>query len=58
MVMKYEASVSHDEMMVRKLRKNRKFAMEYLNAAIEDTDEPKVLSIALRRIAEANSPSK
>jgi probable addiction module antidote protein len=46
-------SVSHDEYMLRKLRENPKFAAEYLKAALEDTEEPGVLLIALRRIAEA-----
>jgi probable addiction module antidote protein len=52
--MRHKAGVSHDEMMVRELRKNRKFAAEYLKAAIEDSEEPGVLLIALRQIAEAN----
>ncbi len=51
--MKTKASVSHDEVMIKKLRKSRSFAAEYLKAAIEDTDEPQVLLIALRQIAEA-----
>jgi probable addiction module antidote protein len=51
--MKDKLSVSHDEMIIKKLRKNRTFASEYLKAAMEDTDEPKVLLIALRQIAEA-----
>ncbi len=51
--MKNRASVSHDEAIINKLRKNRTFAAEYLKAAIEDTDEPRVLLIALRQIAEA-----
>ncbi len=46
-------SVSHDEYMLRKLRENPKFAVEYLKAALDDTEEPGVLLIALRRIAEA-----
>jgi len=46
-------SVSHDEYMIRKLRENPNFAAEYLKAALEDTEEPGVLLIALRRIAEA-----
>jgi probable addiction module antidote protein len=46
-------SVSHDEYMIRKLRENPNFAGEYLKAALEDTEEPGVLLIALRRIAEA-----
>jgi probable addiction module antidote protein len=51
--MKDKASVSHDEAMVKKLRKSRAFAAEYLKAAIKDTDEPRVLLIALRQVAEA-----
>ena len=46
-------SVSHDEYMIRELRKDPKFAVEYLKVALEDTEEPAVLLIALRRIAEA-----
>jgi DNA-binding phage protein len=46
-------SVWHDECMIRELRANPKFAAEYLKAALEDTEEPAVLLIALRRIAEA-----
>jgi len=50
---KHKASISHDEATVRELRENPKFAAEYLRAALEDEDEPSVLLIALRRIAEA-----
>ena len=39
--------------MVKKLRERPRFAAEYLKAALEDTDEPEVLLIALRHIAEA-----
>jgi probable addiction module antidote protein len=39
--------------MIRELRENPEFAAEYLRAALEDDDEPSVLLIALRRIAEA-----
>ena len=46
-------SVSHDEYMLRELGKSRNFAVEYLKAALEDTEEPRVLLIALRRVAEA-----
>jgi probable addiction module antidote protein len=52
-VMNEKTSVSHDEAMVKKLRKSRAFAAEYLKAAIEDTDEPRVLLVALRQVAEA-----
>ena len=51
--MKAKTNVSYDEMINRKLREDRKFATEYLKAALEDTDEPKVLLIALRRVTEA-----
>ena len=39
--------------MVQRLRKSPAFAAEYLKAAIEDTEEPQVLLVALRQIAEA-----
>ncbi|HEY1272883.1 MAG TPA: addiction module antidote protein [Terriglobales bacterium] len=51
--MKGKASISHDKAIVRELRANPQFAAEYLRAALEDSDEPRVLLIALRRIAEA-----
>jgi len=53
--MKRKASISHDEATIRELRDNPEFAAEYLRAALEDDDEPSVLLIALRRIAEAQS---
>ncbi len=51
--MKRKASISHDEALTRELRDNREFAAEYLRAALEEDDEPRVLLIALRRVAEA-----
>lgn len=51
--MKTQTTASHDEFMIRELRESPEFAAEYLRAALEDEDEPKVLLIALRRIAEA-----
>jgi probable addiction module antidote protein len=50
---KRKASISHEKAVVRELRDNPEFAAEYLRAALEDDDEPGVLLIALRRIAEA-----
>jgi probable addiction module antidote protein len=47
-------SISHDEAVIQELRDDPKLAAEYLRAAIEEADEPQVLLIALRRIAEAN----
>jgi probable addiction module antidote protein len=51
--MKHKPSISHDEAVVRQLREDPEFAAEYLKAAIEDTEEPKVLLLALRRLADA-----
>jgi len=51
--MKRKASISDDEATIRELRKSPEFAAEYLRAALEDADEPRVLLIALRRIAKA-----
>jgi probable addiction module antidote protein len=51
--MKHKASRSHDQATVSELRDNPEFAAEYLRAALEDSGEPAVLLIALRRIAEA-----
>jgi probable addiction module antidote protein len=51
--MKSKTSISNDEAMIQALRRDPEFAVEYLKAAIEETDEPRVLLIALRHIAEA-----
>ena len=51
--MKNPASISHNEAVIRRIRENSEFAVEYLKAALEDTEEPAVLLLALRRIAEA-----
>jgi probable addiction module antidote protein len=51
--MKDRTSISHDQVMNRKLKQDSRFAVEYLRAALQDTDEPKVLLLALRRITEA-----
>jgi DNA-binding phage protein len=51
--MKHKASTSHDEAIVRELRENPGFAAEYLRAALEDEEEPRVLLVALCRVAEA-----
>jgi probable addiction module antidote protein len=51
--MRTNSSVSHDQAMNRKLKEDTEFAVEYLKAALEDTEEPRVLLIALRRITEA-----
>ena len=51
--MKRPASISHDEAIVEELRRSPGFAAEYLRAALEDQDEPRILLVALRHIAEA-----
>lgn len=51
--MKRKASISHDEALIRELRDDPEFAAEYLRVALKESDEPSVLLIALRRIAEA-----
>lgn len=56
--MKRKASISHDETIIRRLRKDPKFAAEYLRAALEDDDEPRVLLIALRQLALAQGIAK
>lgn len=50
---KSKASISHHEAVIRELRANPEFAVEYLKAALEEADEPEALLIALRRVAEA-----
>lgn len=47
------AKVSHDQTVVDRLRRDPRFASEYLKAVMGDEDEPQALLIALRRIAEA-----
>ncbi len=56
--MKRKASISHEEAIVRELRDDAEFAAEYLRAAMEDADEPKVLLIALRQIAKARGMAR
>ena|ERR687887_2458101 len=51
--MKQKTSISHDEALVGELRESPDFAAEYLRAALKDEDEPRVLLVALRRVAEA-----
>lgn len=51
--MKRKSTTSHDDAVIRELNADPDLAVEYLRAALEDTDEPQVLLIALRRVAEA-----
>lgn len=56
--MKHKASTSHENAIAQELRDDPEFAAEYLKAAMEDTDEPRVLLIALRQIAKARGVAK
>jgi probable addiction module antidote protein len=56
--MKRKTSVPYEEAIVRRLRKDPGFAAAYLNAALEDEDEPRVLLIALRHVAQARGIAK
>src|ERR1700693_190828 len=56
--MKRKPSASHDEAMIQRLHKDPEFAAEYLKAALEDDDEPRVLLIALRHLAQARGVAK
>jgi len=56
--MKSKTSISHDEAIIRRIRQKPQFAVEYLRAALEDTDEPRVLLLALRRVAQARGIGK
>jgi probable addiction module antidote protein len=56
--MKRKPSASHDEAIVRRIRKDPSFAAEYLKSALEDSDEPRVLLIALRHLALAQGVAK
>ncbi len=48
-----KTTISHDDAVIRRLRKDSEFAAEYLKAAFDDTEEPQLLLLALRHIAEA-----
>ena len=56
--MKRKASISNDEAVIRNLRDNPRFAAQYLKAALEEDDEPRVLLIALRRVVQARGIAK
>ena len=56
--MKHKTSASHDEAIIRRLRKEPEFAAEYVKAALEDAEEPLVLLLALRHLAQARGIAK
>jgi len=55
---KRKTSALHDEAIIRRLRRDRDFAAEYLKAALEDEDEPRVLLLTLRHLAQARGIAK
>ncbi len=56
--MNRRTSISHDEAIIRRIRKDPQFAVEYLRAALEEADEPRVLLLALRHVAQARGIAK
>jgi len=56
--MKRKTSISHERALIRELREDREFAVEYLRAALEDVDEPEVLVLSLRHLAQARGISR
>jgi probable addiction module antidote protein len=56
--MKRKASISHDEALIKELRTNPRFAVEYLKAALQEDSEPRVLLVALRRVVQARGIAK
>ena len=56
--MKSRTTISHEHAIVSRLRKNPDFAAEYLRAALEDQDEPRVLLIALRQLVRAHGMAR
>jgi probable addiction module antidote protein len=53
-----KTSASHSDAVVRRIRKDPKFAAAYLRAALEDADEPGALLPALRHLAQAQGIAK
>ena len=58
MRLKRKATISHDEAMTPRLRKDPGFAAEYLKAALEEENEPRVLLVALRHLVRAQGIAK
>jgi DNA-binding phage protein len=51
--MKRKIGISHDETIVSQVPQGPQFAAVYVKAALVDEDEPRVLLIALRHLAQA-----
>lgn len=52
--MKTPTSISDEQAFIQELRASPDLAAEYLQAAIEEEEDPRVLLIALRQVAEAH----
>lgn len=50
--------VSHDDALTHELRDDPAFAMEYLKAALAESEDPQVLLVALRQVATAHGMKK
>jgi probable addiction module antidote protein len=51
--MKYKPAVPYDDFLRRQLKEDREFAIEYLKATLEESDDPRLFLNALRHVAEA-----
>jgi len=56
--MKSKPHTSHEQVIVEELRRDPEFAAEYLKAALEDTEAPAALLVALRHLAMAHGMAK
>jgi probable addiction module antidote protein len=54
---KADSNISHDEALIRQLRDNPDFAVQYPKAALEEDGEARVL-FALRRVVQARGIAK
>ena len=53
-----KASISNDEAVIRELRRDPEFAVEYLKAAMEDVEDPRVLLRRCGRLRRAGGDGK
>jgi probable addiction module antidote protein len=50
---KRKTSASYDKSVVRRIRRDPRFGAEYIKAILGDTDDPRVILVALRHFAQA-----
>jgi probable addiction module antidote protein len=53
-----KASISHDEATTDELRKDPELAADYLREVLQEGDDPRVMLLALRRLAQAHGIAK